>query len=178
VHSRHTGGPSECGSRHCPDSALPVGEILRSRPDTGPASTTIPPVEESVPEEPGPRAAVKKPPGGETSLVDLLLHLCQTQQQLRELLLILSFRYSCLLIFQLVDRLFELFLLIEQGSLGRVARRRRVRAEPHHRKVRRKAPFAVLGRRRVLAFALAGIFEDRMLGRKALLGFEKLRGLL
>ena len=67
--------------------------------------------------------------------------------------------------------------LFEQRFLfGRVGRRLRG-ADPQQRKLRRLQPLAVFRRWLPLAVALAGVFQNRMLGRQALLRVVKLRGL-
>ncbi len=74
---------------------------------------------------------------------------------------------------------FDLLLLVEQarfvaGSLGGGG----IGAQAHHGERCRQLALAVLGRRDSLAFALAGVFEHRVLGGQALLRFEEFGGLL
>ncbi len=61
--------------------------------------------------------------------------------------LILGLRHGGLIVFQLVDGLLQLFLLIEQRALGRIVRGGGVRAQPHHGERGREAAFAVFRRR-------------------------------
>ena len=70
-----------------------------------------------------------------------------------------------------------LFLFCEQGALVGVARGRGVGAEADHGECRGQFALAVFGVGCALAFALAGVFQHRVLGGQALLRFEGLGGL-
>ena len=87
-------------------------------------------------------------------------------------------RHGGLIVFQFLDRLLDLFLF---ASIADLAGSRAAAALAPNRTTGKApaslpTPFSAVGV--LLAFALAGVFEDGMLGGQPLLGVEELSGLL
>ena len=111
------------------------------------------------------------------SLVERLLKFGEFEEQRRQLLFVLGGVHGRLLILQLIDGVLDLLFLVEQRALVGIPRRRRIGAESHHGKRGGKLSLAVLRLRVPLAFALARVFQHRVLGGQPLLRVEEFGGL-
>src|SRR6185437_10345933 len=119
-------------------------------------------------------AQVGTPPA---SLVELLLHLRQLHQRLRELPLIVLRRHRGALVLERIDLALQLLLANQQAALGGISSGSPGGAETNDDKAR-KRPAGTAGQRGGPERDRApGLGKDRMLGREPLLGLVELRRL-
>ena len=127
--------------------------------------------------QPGASPNTQRGFGARSSLVQLLLHSRQFHQRVGQLLLVVVLRHGRFLVLQRVDLLLEFLFLGEQIALGGIVGGLLRGADANQREAREQPAFAGLVPRRADRLALAGILEDGVLGRQALLRFVERGGL-
>src|SRR5271170_7592055 len=110
------------------------------------------------------------------SFVQLLLHLSQFHEGVRQLLFIILGIHCRFLVLQRVNLLLQLVFLVEQRSLRRIVGGLQARAQAQQCEARHEHPLPVSGFAHRLT--CAHIVENRVLGREPLLRIVKCRGLL